>query len=289
MVEQRGGTGTHASSTGQAATGTAWLDVHFEANRPEYEAMLRSVGIQPGWRVLDAGCGSGSYLPLLAELVGPAGAIAALDLAPDNIAVVRERLAAWRLPCPVEARVGSLAEPLPYPDGQFDAVWCSATTQYLTDEELARALAEFRRVARPGGLVALKDFAPEHWLRYPGDPALIWRLLDRARRVDPQWHGVLRTHELRRWLERAGFEAVWQRTTLIERWAPLGEADRALHGQPSSWLAETARRAGMPEEDLAYWEADSDPASPLRPDNHPDFYSCEGHTVAVGRVPERRA
>ena len=62
--------GNHASSTGQALTASGWLDTHFEACRPEYEAMLDSVGIEPGWRVLDAGCGSGTYLPLLTKLEG---------------------------------------------------------------------------------------------------------------------------------------------------------------------------------------------------------------------------
>ena len=81
------GAAVHAASTGLVLTNAALLDVHFEACRPEYEVMLRSVGLQPGWRVLDAGCGSGSYRPLIAEAVGPTGAIAALDLAPENVAI----------------------------------------------------------------------------------------------------------------------------------------------------------------------------------------------------------
>jgi hypothetical protein len=60
-----------ASSAGQAMTATSYLDAHFEVCRPEYEATLRAVGIQPGWRVLDAGCCGGSFLPPLAEGVGP--------------------------------------------------------------------------------------------------------------------------------------------------------------------------------------------------------------------------
>jgi ubiquinone/menaquinone biosynthesis C-methylase UbiE len=130
-------------------TGAAWLDVHFAACRPEYEAMLRSVELQPGWRVLDAGSGGGRP-PLIAEAVGPAGAIAALDLAPDNVATVERRAADWGLATPVAARVGSVTT-LPYPDDHFDAVWFAATSQYLTDEELAKALTEFRRVVRPAG------------------------------------------------------------------------------------------------------------------------------------------
>lgn len=77
-----------------ALDAAGWLDVHYEACRPEYEALLRAVGLQPGWRVLDAGCGGGSYLPLLAALVGPAGRVDAVDLAPDNVAAVRARLGA---------------------------------------------------------------------------------------------------------------------------------------------------------------------------------------------------
>lgn len=44
----------YSSSTGQLMTDADWLDAHFEACRPEYEALLRSVGIRPGWQALDA-------------------------------------------------------------------------------------------------------------------------------------------------------------------------------------------------------------------------------------------
>jgi arsenite methyltransferase len=193
----------HASSQGQSMAAAGWLDVHFEAMRPEYEAMLRSVGLQPGWHVLDAGCGGGSFLPLLAGAVGPAGRVAALDLAPENIATVQARLDGWALPCPVDARVGSVLA-LPYPDRHFDAVWCAAVVQYLSDVELATALRELRRVVRPGGLVAVKeaDLTVENFA--PGDPGLLWRLLIAARERDPNIRGMLRTPMLRRWLERAG-------------------------------------------------------------------------------------
>jgi arsenite methyltransferase len=82
----------HASSQGHALAGGDWLDVHFEAERPEYEAILRSVGLRHGWHVLDAGCGAGGFLPLIAAEVGPNGRITALDLAPENIATVAHRV-----------------------------------------------------------------------------------------------------------------------------------------------------------------------------------------------------
>lgn len=106
-------TRAHATTGGHAVSAAGWLDAHFEACRPEYEAALGLVGVAPGWRVLDAGCGGGNFLPLLAALVGPAGAVAAVDLSPENVAAVRARLAAQDLPCPVAVDVGSLLAPCP--------------------------------------------------------------------------------------------------------------------------------------------------------------------------------
>src|SRR5262245_35328080 len=95
---------TNAASTGLTGTEARFLDAHFEACRPEYEAMLRSVGLRPGWRVVDAGCGSGGFLPLMAELVGPGGSLAAVDIAPDSVAYLQAAAADRPIGCPLEAR-----------------------------------------------------------------------------------------------------------------------------------------------------------------------------------------
>lgn len=103
MGERLPDTAASTSSMGHTLAAGTYLDAHFTMCRPEYEVMLRSVGLQSGWHVLDAGCGRGSYLPVIAEAVGPAGEIAALDLAPENIATVGQSVAAWGLPTPVAA------------------------------------------------------------------------------------------------------------------------------------------------------------------------------------------
>ena len=276
--------GLRASSQGHALAGAEWLDVHFEASRPQYEDMLGSVGLRPGWRVLDAACGSGSYLPLIARAVGPTGQITALDLAPENIAVVAARLGGWALPCPVATQVGSLLA-LPFPDDHFDAVWCANVTQYLTDDELATALRECRRVVRPGGLVAVKETDATTWNFAPGDPGVLWRLLVAARERDAQIRGMLRTPGLRGWLERAGLEAVRQHQTPIEWWAPLRPAERAVCGEFITWAAGLADAATLPEDDHRRWRALRDLAAPDHPINSPDFHHYDAPAVAVGRVP----
>lgn len=268
----------HHSSLGHVGSASAWRDAHFAMAQPEYEMLLRSVGIQPGWRILDAGSGNGSFLPLLAELVGPTGHITALDLAPENVAVVREHVAAAALPCPVEAKVGGVTA-LPFPDAAFDAVWCANTLQYLpSQEEMLGALREFRRVTRPGGLVATKEIDLGLLLFSPLDPHLFPCLLAAL-----DWPHLLRARGQRRWLEQVGLVDVWQRTTLIERWAPLPSAERAFLTESLGGFSSLgSRQAGLSDEDRATWLALGDPRTRL---DRPDFYHCEGQVVAVGRTP----
>jgi SAM-dependent methyltransferase len=275
---------TFASSTGQVMTGAEWLDGHFEAARPEYEAQLHAVGIQPGWRVLDAACGSGSFLPWLAELVGPAGHLAALDLAPDNVALVERRLENWRLQCPAEARVGTVLR-LPYADNAFDAVWFANTSQYLTDNELDTALAEFRRVVRPGGLVAVKESDATIYRAVPAPPGLMLRWFQAAAAGDTQAAGALRAPELPSRLRRAGLRDVWQRTTPIERAAPLGAIERRQYRDLFGFLAARAEEFELPEADQAVWARFRDPDALERFLNDPDCWLIEGNILVVGMTP----
>jgi len=288
MTDNQGnGSGTHASSTGQLMSGAAWLDVHFEACRPEYEASLRSVGIQPGWRVLDAGCGSGSYLPLLAELVEPTGALIALDLAEDNVATVLDRASSWHRLCPIEARVGNVTA-LPLPDNYFDAVWCANTSQYLTDDELTATLAEFRRVVRPGGLVAIKEFDGTMVRFLPAPPNIFPHGFEAAAHGGmAQAKGTLRTPALGAWLRRAGLTNIRLRTTLVERSAPLAPTERQLWGDYFTFWSSVLPRHDIPAADRQLWERLSVPAEQERILRDPDFICCEGYGVAVGSAPER--
>jgi arsenite methyltransferase len=284
--QQTTGPTTHASSTGQGWTDGAWLDAHFAAARSEYETQLRAVGIRPGWRVLDAACGSGSFLPWLADLVGPGGTLAAFDLAPDNVALVERRIAGWGLPCPVEVRTGTVLA-LPYPDASFDAAWFANTTQYLTDAELATALAELRRVVRPGGLVAVKEADIGFHRVAPAPPGLTARwfaVLARAGRV--QAAGGVRAVALPGWLRRAGLENVWRRGTQIERAAPLAPPARQVWRDLLSMMAARAPTLDLSAADQEFWADLRNPAALDAYLDAPDFYGCEGNILTVGTVPE---
>jgi arsenite methyltransferase len=272
-------TNRHRTAANHVLSDSDWLDLHFEACRPEYEAMLASAGFQPGWSVLDAGCGSGAYVPLIQEQVGPAGEVVALDFDAANTRLVSQTT--W---APVA--VGSIRD-LPFASHQFDGVWCANVAQFLSDADFMTSLEEFRRVVVPGGGVVVKDVDMTATRFYPGDPFLLSHLSEVSLRMEgppPETRGSLRGRELRRWLEAAGFENVEQRTHVIERWAPLSHIEGEFMAQWLSYLAEIALERGVSAEDAAAWQeiaTDSGRTFVSRP----DFYICEVQVVAKGTAP----
>jgi SAM-dependent methyltransferase len=99
------------------------------------------LGVDPGQRVLDVGCGPGA---LTTEVLRRGAAVSAVDPTEQFVAAVRER-------CPgVDARVAG-AEALPFPDGGFDVVAAQLVVQFMADP--VAGVAEMVRVTRPGGVV----------------------------------------------------------------------------------------------------------------------------------------
>ena len=109
--------------------------------RPLYEDALRRTGIGKGSTVLDVGCGPGGFCRLAAE----AGAIVSgIDAARAQVEVARERVPGGRF------EVGDM-QSLPYDDDSFDVITGFNSFQYAADR--VAALAEARRVAKPGAVV----------------------------------------------------------------------------------------------------------------------------------------
>ncbi|MEZ4868580.1 MAG: methyltransferase domain-containing protein [Caldilineaceae bacterium] len=277
-------TASTTTSTGHALSEASWLDIHFEVARHENEAMVREVGFQPGWHVLDAGCGGGSFLPLISQLIGLTGKITALDLAPENIAIVEQRAAANHFACTVEAKLGSITQ-LPLADHSFDALWCANVVQYLTEEAFHQSAREFRRVLRPGGVLALKEMDLTAMQLGPLDPALIWRLFAALRKHNPTiW--ALYTLDFPRWLQQAGFTVYSNKTLLAVDRHPLTENQQALAQGGFGYLADLA--ATVPDlspADRAIWQQQlGEPTSPDYIVQQPDFYWRRPYTLILARA-----
>ncbi|MFE0025050.1 methyltransferase domain-containing protein [Amycolatopsis sp. NPDC059021] len=115
---------------------TSLMNAYYE--RP---AMLELAGEVTGRRILDAGCGAG---PLFAALRDRGAVLTGIDASAGILEQARRRLGAE-----ADLRVADLAGPLPFPDEAFDDVVASLVLHYLRD--WGPALAELRRVLRPGG------------------------------------------------------------------------------------------------------------------------------------------
>ncbi len=117
--------------------------------------------------VLDLGAGTGANFPFFPPTVGR---VVALE--PD--AAMLRRAAAKRASCPVPLEiVRAQGERLPFPDSSFDAA--VATLVLCTVRDLPAALAEVRRVLRPGGSLVLFEHvaarnAPGRWLQHAVQP-----------------------------------------------------------------------------------------------------------------------
>lgn len=271
-----------STSTGHVASSASWLDAHFESARPEYEEAVRAVGIKPGWAVLDAGCGGGNFLPLLCEATGTQGTVAAIDLAPENVARVEATLRDELLKTPVQIQAGSILA-LPFEAARFDCVWCANVTQYLSEAELERAVQEFRRVLKPGGTLALKDFDATVMQFLPMNPDISARFVaarrDKAAGAGPL--GTWSTLSLPSRLRKFGLTNIVRKGWLIERWAPVSPATRSWVQTALVYLAAIAVELDIPGADLEAWRSAAANPSGLLDD--PDFCLRECFVTAIGQ------
>jgi demethylmenaquinone methyltransferase/2-methoxy-6-polyprenyl-1,4-benzoquinol methylase len=175
---------------------------------------VNATRVRDGMRVLDLAGGTGDLALLFARRVGPAGEVVLTDINAAMLAAGRDRLVnAGRLVPAVQCD----AEMLPFPDAHFDCVSIAFGLRNVTRKE--NALAEMRRVLKPGGVVAVLEFS-RVW--QPLSPAYDWysfNVLPRLGRLvagdDTSYRYLaesIRMHPdqatLKAMMEQAGFDRV---------------------------------------------------------------------------------
>ena len=169
-------------------------------------SLLEQAQLQPGHAVLDVGCGTGTLAVLLKRRY-PTVDVVALDPDPDALAIAQRKAAR----AAVEIRfIRGFADVLSYQDVSFDRVFSSMMFHHLRKDERSPALAEIRRVLKPGGRLEFLDFTgPHHSLLgglvhgHQASPTADDRLIARMREVgftDATRVGVRRT-----WFGPIGF------------------------------------------------------------------------------------
>lgn len=204
-------------------------------------AVFEALALRCGQAVMDFGCGGGHLVRDLARAVGSEGRAIGLDISADQLNAARALCEGL----PAAELIEGDGTDLPFGDADFDGLAAIQTLEYIPDVD--RALAEARRVLRPGAKVALVSVLWEHWRYHGADPALTARILETWRAHCT--HQMLPL-ELPGRLAAAGFGGVARR--------PIAFMNGSLHENAYAfWAAKIvaafATAKGVPEAEAQRW------------------------------------
>ncbi len=174
---------------------------------PSTKTLLRRVGMRPGMRCLDVGCGPGAVTLKLARWVGPTGLAVGIDLDEHCLELARQDAARLGLPAQfIREEVNALRE-----EAACDLVYSRFLLTHLPDP--ARAVECLVRAVRPGGLVAVEDIEFAAHFCYPACPAFdryvsLYQQAVQRRGGDPNIGPRLASLLLDAGLQRVGVEVV---------------------------------------------------------------------------------
>lgn len=115
---------------------------------------ISRANVRPGMKILDIAGGTGDLSKAFAKKTGPSGEVWLTDINDSMLRVGRDRLVDQGVLLPTAV---CDAEKLPFPDGYFDRVSVAFGLRNMTHKDLA--LAEMRRVLKPGGKLLVLEFS----------------------------------------------------------------------------------------------------------------------------------
>jgi ubiquinone/menaquinone biosynthesis C-methylase UbiE len=197
------------------------------ASQPSLDDLICATNPLRHWRMLDVATGGGHCALAFAPHVGH---VVATDLTPQMLAAAA-RVAHERGLDHISFEPAD-AEALPFPDGAFELVTCRIAAHHFSD--VARAVREMARVAKPGGLVGVIDpIVPSE--RKVADEINAWEL-----ERDPSTVGVLTVNGWSSLFCAAGLEAVF-----INTYEPELDFDDLMSRASRDSATVAALRAGL--------------------------------------------
>jgi SAM-dependent methyltransferase len=249
---------------------------------PELRQLITGLGLRPGMRILDAGCGTGEALNWLLDEVKPTGAVTGIDLAAAHVNAAR-----LRMPPQIHILQGDLSD-AHFAPASFDLIWCVNTINHLRDPVLG--VETLALLLRPGGRIALgqSSLLPDMYFAWD---SRLERVTNEAVRRYYRDRYCLEEHDLAAvrsivgLLRRAQLHRVTARTVMIERLSPVNPADEA-------YLVEAIFRGTWGERLRPYLSSDDhaeltrlcDPQHAQFALHRPDFHFLQSFTLVTGEI-----
>lgn len=248
----------------------------------EIRQAIAGLGLKPGIRILDAGCGTGEALGWLQEATGTAGTVVGIDLSAAHVAAARKRA----LPQTEIYQCDLMHTPVT--PASFDLIWCVNTVNHLPDR--TRAVNQLASFLRTGGRIALAQssllpdmyFAWDSRLERVTNEAVRQYYRDRYHIEERDLASV---RDLAGLLRRAELRNVTIRTLIIERTSPVDAATEL-------YLSEAIFRDTWGERLQPYLSSDDyselaklcDPRHSRYALRRPDFHFLQSFTLATGEI-----
>jgi precorrin-6B methylase 2 len=135
----------------------SWLERPEREKEERSSLLLKSLKLQPGEVVADIGAGSGYFTFPLAERVGPTGKVYAVDIQPEMLALIRQRMTARKI-TNVEPVKGTETDPK-LPDSSIDLILLvDVYHEFSHPYEMTQAMV---RALKPGGRIVFVEFRLE--------------------------------------------------------------------------------------------------------------------------------
>jgi len=137
--------------------GAEWLIRNEREREERCSLLLDNLGLKTGMTVCDMGCGNGFYALPIAKLLGPKGRVLAVDIQPEMLFLLRERMELEGVDN-ITPILGSVDDPY-LPEGTVDlAILVDVYHEFGFPEEM---LAALRKSLKPDGRIVLVEFRAE--------------------------------------------------------------------------------------------------------------------------------
>jgi SAM-dependent methyltransferase len=250
--------------------------------KPELRSLIASMGLGPGMRILDAGCGTGEALPWLREEVKPSGSVVGIDLAAAHVDAARLYTSAN-----IEVFQGDLLTAR-LERASLDFIWCVNTINHLRDP--LQGVIKLSTLLRPRGRIALGQssllpdmyFAWDSRLERVTNEAVRRYYLDRYGLTERDLTAVRAILGV---LRRAALRNVTVRTVMIERVSPVDDATECYLLDSifrNTWGERL--RPYLSDDDYAELVRVCDPTHPQFALRRPDFHFLQSFTLVTGEV-----